>query len=166
MCNASERHLHSSGEVRTGLLITCGSRGISWKTPATASNWSNISPMESNGRIIWIYPLVICASSPWKITMLLIGKHIGKPSIHQSFPCISHGYVSHNQRLNLLCWSVRRFRNAAVVQVCQVSQNLPKGALGMSKHFDEARAVHGTSWNIWVAISTSTMTYDRYDRYV
>ena len=142
MCNASERHLHSSGEVRTGLLITCGSRGISWKTPATASNWSNMSPMESNGRIIWIYPLVVCASSPWKITMLLIGKHIGKPSIHQSFPFISHGYVSHNQRLNLLCWSVLcRFRNAAVMQVCQVSQNLPKGALGFL-HKEACRSRH------------------------
>lgn len=30
MCNASERHLHSSGELRTGLLITCENHGISW----------------------------------------------------------------------------------------------------------------------------------------
>jgi hypothetical protein len=42
-----------------------------------------------------IYHLVMTTSSPWKITMLLIGK----PSISMGHGF--HGYVSHNQMVSL-----------------------------------------------------------------
>ena len=51
-----------------------------------------------------VYPLVMTNSSPWKdppcITMLLIGK----PSMPMGH--LYHGYVSHNQRVNLLALKI------------------------------------------------------------
>ena len=52
--------------------------------------------IHAKNMVLYHYPLVICYSSPWKITIF---KNFGKPSTNGPRSSIFHGYVSHNQRV-------------------------------------------------------------------
>ena len=75
-----------------------------WHKVQHPRNWNHFIPYCC--MCINIYHLVMTNSSPWKITMLLIGK----PPI--SMGHLYHGYVSHNQRVDgMKLWTSWSFQS-------------------------------------------------------